>query len=285
MVASALGRPIRFGTNVIAIRHADVAELLARDLDFRIGPVNAARIEAVNGPFVLGMDRGCTLAREREALYGALAEVDLAPIRANVDAEAKQRLGAAAGGTIDVVNGYARPIAAATARSLFGIGGTDPALFMDVARAIFAHTFLNIAGDKQIEARALRAASRMRAWLEEEIARRRASGALGPDMMGALMRHGTLDDDGVRRTLGGMLVGSIDTNATAVAKIVATMGRDRTLATRVAADADDETRLGGWCREALRRWPHNPILLRQAASETTFGGVAVRPGDRMIAWT
>lgn len=32
-------------------------------------------------------------------------------------------------------------------------------------------------------------------------------------MMGALPRQGLLDDEAVRRALGGMLVGSIDTSA------------------------------------------------------------------------
>lgn len=285
-VGSLLGRPIRIGDKVIAARHADVLEMLARDIDFLIAPVNEARIDAVNGgPFVLGMDRGCRLAREREALYRALAEVDLAPVREAAAAEAARRLGVA-GETIDVVNGYARPVAAHTAQRLFGIGpGIDPTLFMDVARAIFAHTFLNLSGDAAVEARALRAAALMRQWFEAEIARRRASGDLGADMMGALMRNPGLDDDAVRRTLGGMLVGSIDTTASSVAKIVATVAGDRTLAARVAADVDDPDRLAGWCREAMRHWPHNPIVLRQAAADTVFNGVEVKKGDQVIAWT
>ncbi len=65
-----------------------------------------------------------------------------------------------------------------------------------------------------------------------------------------------------------MLVGSIDTTASSVAKIVAVIGRDKELAARVAADVEDEARLAGWCREALRRWPHNPIVLRQAVAPT-----------------
>jgi len=47
----------------------------------------------------------------------------------------------------------------------------------------------------------LKAAVLMRVWFEAEIARRRSSGELGNDMMGALIRDGVLDDDGVRRTL------------------------------------------------------------------------------------
>jgi cytochrome P450 len=282
--ASLLGRPVRLGNQVIVARHADVREVLARDLEFRVAPINAARTDAVNGPFVLGMDRGAVLARERGALYRALAAVDLAPIRAAVAEEAETRA-AASQEEIDVVGGYARPIAAHTATRLFGISGPNEALFMDVARAIFAHTFLNLSGDKVVEARALRAADLMRAWITAEIARRRAGGDLGTDMMGALLSGGELDDDGVRRTLGGMLVGSIDTTASAVAKIMAMIGNDRKLAGRVAADAGDQERLAGWCREALRRWPHNPILRREAAKDTTLRGVAVRAGNRVIAWT
>ena len=271
---------------MIAARHADVLDLLARDLDFRIAPVNEAKIDAVNGgPFVLGMDRGCRLAREREALYRALAEVDFGPIREAAAAEAEQRL-QTAGEAIDVVGDYARPIAAHTAGRLFGIGtGLDFVLFMDVARAIFAHTFLNQGNDKEVEARALRAGALMRQWLEAEIAKRRASGNFGADMMGALMRNTWLDDDAVRRTLGGMLVGSIDTTATSVAKIVATLAGDQALAARVAADVDDPARLAGWCWEAMRHWPHNPIVIRRAAADTTFNTVEVKKGDQVIAWT
>jgi cytochrome P450 len=261
-----------------------VLELLARDLDFRIAPINASRIEAVNGPFILGMDRGDTLVRERSALYAALAQVDLAAIQAGVAAEAAAKV-TAASTEIDVVGGYARVIAAHTARTLFGIGGSDEAAFMEVARAIFAHTFLNLTNDKTIENRALIAAGYMRNWFVEEIERRRASGNLGADFMGALLRDHVLDDDGVRRTLGGMLVGSIDTTASCVAKIIWVIGRNPELAQRMAADVDSGVRFSGWCREALRLWPHNPIVLRQAAAATTLGNCDIKAGDQVIAWT
>jgi cytochrome P450 len=283
--AALWGDPIRIGSKVIVARHAHVSELLARDLEFRIAPINGARIDAVNGPFVLGMDRGATLANERAALYQALSKVDLVPIRAAVAREAAARIAAAAGNEIDVVAGYARPIAADTARALFGVAGPNQQTFMDVARAVFAHTFLNLSGDKTIEERALRAAALMRDWLATEIARRRATGVLRADLMGALLAGKLLDDDGVRRTLGGMLVGSIDTTATSVAKIVVMIGKDASLAQGIGADVDDETRLAGWCREALRRWPHNPILLRRAVTSTRLADVDIQEGDDVVAWT
>ena len=188
-----LGRPRRFGKVIVAARHRHVTEVLGRDLDFGIAPVNGARMQAVNGPFVLGLDRGAQLAAERRALYAALANVDLDAIAAQAAEEADGLL-AAAGGSIDVVGGYARLVAARTARRLFGVSGPDEATFLEVARAIFAHTFLNLGGDKAVEARALKAAPLMRAWLADEIARRRASRITGDDLMGALMREPALDD-------------------------------------------------------------------------------------------
>ncbi len=259
-------------------------EVLHRDLDFLIAPVNEKRIVEVNGPFILGMDRSATLVLERRALYEALAAVDLKAIRRTIEDEAAQRV-AGAGSEIDVVDAYARPIAAHTATALFGIRGSDERTFMDVARAIFGHVFLNVTDEEDIRQRALRAAVLMKLWFDDEIRRRRASGNLGIDMMGALMAAKTVDDDGVRRTLGGMLVGSIDTTASSVAKIITMIAADGALAKRVAADVDDEARLAGWCREALRRWPHNPVVSRQAAAKTSLADKEIKQGDRIFAWT
>jgi cytochrome P450 len=283
-ISAIWGKPIRIGSRVLVARHAQVLELLGRDLDFQIGPINAARIDAVNGPFILGMDRGATLTQERRALYSALSQVPLAPIEAAVAQEAAAKVDAA-NGEIDVVGEYARLIAAHTARRLFGIQGTTELAFIEVARAVFAHTFLNLTNDKAIERRALIAAGFMKTWFAEEIARRRASGQFGTDLMGRLLTDGILDDDGIRRTLGGMLVGSIDTTSSSVAKIVWLIGKNAELAKGIAADAGDPVRLAGWCCEALRLWPHNPLVQRQAVTATQLANVVVRPGDQMIAWT
>jgi cytochrome P450 len=284
-LAESWGRPFRFGKIVIAARHADVTDVLARDLDFLIAPINATRMNAVNGPFILGMDRGVTLAVERQALYSALRQVDMGKIHAQVESEAEAAIARAGTGPLNVVGDYARPIAARTAKALFGISGPDEQLFMNVARAIFGHTFLNAGGDKKIEERALKAGVLMRTWFADEIARRRASGEPGSDMMGGLIRDNALDDDGIRRTLGGMLVGSIDTTATAVAKIVKVIGGNRQLHEEMIADINDAQRMVGWCREVLRCWPHNPALLRRAAVDTTLDTTAVKAGDTVALWT
>jgi cytochrome P450 len=282
-------KPLRIGNKIIVGRHADAMEVLSRDLEFRIGPVNAEKIEAVNGPFILGMDRGATLVYERAALYRALANVDLGTLRAQIVQQTTGYI-AGAGDQIDAIGGYARPTAAATAQALFGIKGMNNILFMDVARAIFGHIFLNIGNDKEIKDRAMRAAPYLHDWLLDEIKARRSSGNPGTDMMGALLAdpavpHNDTGNDLVRRTLGGMLVGSIDTTATCVAKIMAIIGQDKTLAAGIAADVDNFPRLHGWCWEALRRWPHNPLVLRSAAIETQIAGVDIHVNDQVFVYT
>src|SRR4029079_5156315 len=94
--------PIRFGDIVIVARHTNVMEVLHRDLDFLIAPVNEKRIVEVNGPFILGMDPRAALVRERSALYQSLAKVDFDPIRRAILDEADKRV-ASAGAEIDVV--------------------------------------------------------------------------------------------------------------------------------------------------------------------------------------
>ncbi len=281
-IAAFEGKPLKFGKTVIAARHADAMAVLARDLDFLIAPVNAARIEAVNGPFVLGMDRGPVLERERRALYSALAAVSQPHLKSPAEADMAALIGQVR--EVDAVGGFARIVAGKTAARLFGLKPADEPLFRDVARAIFNHTFLNLGGDTAIEARALRAAAAMKEWFETEIRARRASGKLGDDMMGTLLAQGQIDDDGVRRTLGGMLVGSIDTTASAVAKILSVIAADAALRRMFAATSSEAQRYA-LCLEALRRWPHNPIVLRHAAGPGAINGTPVAAGDTVVVWT
>ncbi len=281
-IAAFEGKPLKFGKTVIAARHADAQAVLARDLDFLIAPVNAGRIEAVNGAFVLGMDRGPVLERERRALYSALATVDQNALKAEAQGDIATLIGDAT--MIDAVGGFARIVAGKTAARLFGLKPADEPLFRDVVRAIFNHTFLNINGDKAVEARALRAAAAMKEWFLDEIAARRTSGNLGRDMMGALLAQGIVDDDGVRRTLGGMLVGSIDTTAGATARILSVIDSDRILRAQFAATSSESQRYA-FCMEALRRWPHNPIVMRVAGSAGSLNGIDYAAGDTIVVWT
>jgi hypothetical protein len=280
-------KPFRFRKQVVAARHDQVRELLCRDLDFGIAGVNAVKIDEVNdGPFILGMDRSAELEVERRALYAALAAVDFEALREAAGREIDAVLSAVpAGREIDAIGAYARPIAAHTAQRLFGASGPNDEMFMEVVRSIFAHTFLNLADDRKVRERAVRAGRYMSGWFRDEVARRRASGELGDDMMGQLLRQGVLDDEGARRTLGGLLVGSIDTTASCVAKIVKVAAADSDLRWAMERDSHDVLRMDAWCNEALRRWPHNPIVMRKAVRDAELAGTRVKKGETVVAWT
>lgn len=281
-LARSRGKPIRLGKVVLAVRHRHVSEVLSRDLDYLVEPVYGPRFDEIGYRFVLGMDRSALLAHERRVLYKALAAVDMTPIEARAAAAVAQAL---AGKTeIDVVEDYARPVAAGTAQALFGIAPEDQAAFSDAARAIFYHGFLNVTGDAAITARGKAAAKLLDGWFDSEIARRRAEGRSGGDMMGRLIAH-HVDDDLIRRSLGGMLVGSIDTTATAVAKVVSEMIRDPRLLASARRDTRDLLRLWGWCQEALRRWPQTPLVTRAVRAATDIEGMPVPAGAKVVLWT
>jgi cytochrome P450 len=275
--------PLRIGSLVLAIRHRHVSEVLARDLDFRIASSNAPRFDEIGYHFILGMDRSVELADERQVLYTALSAVNFAKVRAQTQAEIERRL---EGKTqIDAVEDLARPAAALTAQQVFGIAPADYQMFVEAVRSIFNHCFLNASGDVAVTERAKRAAKLLDGWFLDEIARRRAdAGGFGADMMGALLRAGA-SDDLTRRSLGGMLVGSIDTTTTVVAKVISEMMRDPVLLAAASRDALDPSRLYGWCQDALRRWPQTPILGRQAEFATELDGTKVPVGARVLMWT
>jgi len=263
--------PFSFGKLVIAVRYRDVMDVLSRDVEFLIRPVHGPAFEEIDFDFVLGMDRTAEMARERHALYAALAAVDTAPIRAAAETWIAEKLKRSAT-QIDVVEDYARPLAAATARALFGIAPADETQFVDAVRAIHGYCFLNLSDDAAVKQRALTAAALLSGWFLDEIRRRRTSGELGADMMGQLLGAGACDDL-TRRTLGGMLVGSIDTTATAVAKIITVLMDKPAWLERASRDAQHPERLWGWCQEALRRWPQTPILVRMTAEDPKLAGV------------
>jgi cytochrome P450/glutathione S-transferase len=258
----------------------DVRELLSRDLEFLIAPINGAKIDAISGPFVLGLDRCEKLVRERSQMYAALAAVDLSKVREQGENEARRLLtGAkAASGKIDVVNGYARLVATRTAVLLFGVRGPTEAELMRVARIAFHYIFLNL-GSKggELKAQAIAGARELKEWINSEIKERTKAGHAGDGILGALLARrpidaDALDDDGVARTVSGLLIGAIDTTATAVGQITSVLLNDRNFLLGVQRDIDNPDRVLGWCWEALRRWPHNPLLLRHASAGTALAG-------------
>ena len=291
MLARVGPRTLGWRKTRLVFRWQDVTEVLRRDNDFVISPINAARIEAVSGPFILGMDRSERLFAQRRAAFSAMHRTGFEAVRAVLEREPKQFLAAASlvkGRQVDIVNGYARPVAARVAAAFFGVSGPSETDLMRVTRAVFHETFLNLTGDAAVRNRGISAGHELTGWIEAERAKRLAAGALGQDVLGALIaaeHAGEVPAADVTPVLAGLLVGAIDTTATVVAHIVYEALRQPKLRLGILADIDNPHRLTGWCWEALRRRPHNPILLREAAVDTEIAGKSVSKGTRVFAAT
>jgi cytochrome P450 len=280
-------KPVRIPMrgDVYVTRHDQVKEALARDGEFFIGPINGPPIRQVNGDFILGLDRGPQLNAERKLLYDALARVDLDGLIARAAADADALLDAAPEGRIDAVRGFGWHLAGLTAQRLFGISPADKPLFLNTVRAVFYHVFMNIPPDKAVEARAVLASGVMQDWLKEEIASRRKSRQLGSDFMGQLLATPGADDEAIRRTLGGMLVGSIDTISGTFARILMVLDDKPELRALAHAARHDPLALYPICLEALRFWPQNPGMRRVAACDTALAGQTIRKGDMIFLQT
>jgi cytochrome P450 len=277
--------PLRIGKRLVAvIRHADVIDVFRRDSDFLVAPTNRERFMRINGPFVLCMDRGPELSHEHRAMYSALAGVDLTRLRDAAADDAETILNAA-DGQLEAVQDYAWHVSALTSQRMFGISGMDLDLFRYVARAMFYHIFFNADGDKKVIARAEISGELLKGWLLDEMARRRACGALGDDFMGQLLRRPEVDDDMIRRTLASTLVGSIDTITGSTARLLMTITKKPALRAQMEASLGDPNRLAHYCMEGLRIWPHNPFLARQAAASTQIRGTQVSAGQKLLLMT
>jgi cytochrome P450 len=290
-IAARIGRVFVFGKTALVVRWSDVAEVLSIDTTYKVGPINARKVNTVTGHFVLGLDRGARFANERPRLYEAVAAIDVEDIRARVAREADRLLADALAGSgrIDVGHGYARLVAARTAVRLFGIAAPCETDLLRVCRSLFNYIFLDVKNKPDAEREAIAASHELNAWIDEEIARRRRAGRVVDDVLGRLLANRArpgepLDDEGVRRNLSGLLIGSIDTTSVATALIVAVIGADPVVLAQVERDVDDRERMTGWCREALRMWPHNPTLLRKAGRTGSIQGKTIPEGALVVAY-
>jgi cytochrome P450 len=278
--------PLRVSKGLVAvIAHGDVTDAFRRDSDFLIAPTNRARFEALKCPFVLCMDRSPELSLEHRAMYSALAGVDLIALRDAAAQDADAILDQAEGGRLDVVADYFWRINALTSQRLFGISNMDFDLFRLVARAMFYHIFFNDAGDKKVIERAVIAGDILKAWLMEEIGRRRAGGIFGDDFMGQLMRRSDVDDDMICRTLSATLVGSIDTVTGASSRLLVTLANNIPLRAQATASLHDSNKLTHYCMEGLRLWPHNPFLARKAGADTQIRATKIVAGQKLLLMT
>ncbi len=273
---------IAFRNLVLVTRHADVSEVLDRDEDFTIAEVNAAAMDRVNGPFVLGMDRSPLLLRERSILQQSIHDGDADRIRSFASSTAAELVEQArARRRIDVVQDLARPAAVRLVAHHFGIPGPDEETTKRWMRAIFHEAFLNGAGDPGVRRAGERASAELHTYTDDLIAVRQSQITAGEpapdDVLTRLVRlqddeATRLSDEALRRNICGVVVGAVETTSKATAHAVDQLLRRGAAfrRARTAAAAGDVDEVGRHAFEALRFNPINPVLTRHAARTTVL---------------
>jgi cytochrome P450 len=162
-------------------------------------------------------------------------------------------------------------------RDYFGVAGPDPETMKRWMRHIFWDLFLNQNDDPAVIERANQAGAAMRPYLEGLIRERKAqlsAGAEVPDdfvtrMLRQQMEDSTIDDDLIRRNIGGVIVGAVDTLSKAIAHTIDELLRRPAAleSARRAALANDDPSLASHAWEALRFNPHNSALFRYCRAD------------------
>lgn len=289
---------VRLGNEAFVFRYSDVVDVLSRDQDFGVTPVYASEMAQTSGNFFLGMEDGPRYARER----------GFANLGDNLDflqlLEAETRVTAAEllrdkQGKFDFVQDFARELPYQLLRRCFGIPGPSPELMKEWLDALFWDLFLNLLGDRDVQARARRAGQELRRYLLQRIAEIRSDESKGRKrgqepipFLPRLVASQEQNDDLIVRTVTGVAIGAFSTQAKALTLVLQELlSRPEVLAeaTEMALSNDSE-RLCGYVFEALRFNPHNPLVVRYAMQPTKVGRdvrhpIKLHTGARVFALT
>ena len=256
----------------LVTRFADVQEVLARDDVFQV--TYGEKMEAVTGGsnFFLGMQNSPEYERDIAHMRTVIRRDDVGRIAAFVG-KTTEALVAASGGTIDVVQ-LSRTVPVRWVASYFGCPAKSETDLADWATVIFQYLFADLNNDPVLDAAALDAAAKVRPWLDEIIARRKANPEQVDDVLGRCLALETLglpamDDISIRNNFLGIIVGAIPTTFKCCAQALDELLKrpDELARAQDAARNGDDALLAQYVFEALRFHPNNPGLVRIAAED------------------
>lgn len=271
---------VKVAGNVVVTRHADVLEVLENSRDFGVSEVYGPRMQRTTGSFVLGLEDTPQYGAEVAFIRKAVRPDDLPRLRAMFATEGARIIGQARGARrLDVASAYARRLALGLVRDFFGVEGPDPSTLARWMRTIFWEIFQNLSNDEAVTRAAIRSSDELRPYLRQLIVSRREALAQGlpvpDDFVTRLLQtqaESAIDDEGVRRSIGGVIVGAVDTTSKAtVLALDQLLRRPSALAeAQAAARAGDDQRVSAYTFEALRFNPHNSIIVRTCHRDTVI---------------
>lgn len=294
-------RPIlRSPMATVVAQFRDVEEILHREEIFSVQPY-LPRMMGVIGPFVLSQDITPIYDHDISVMRLVVRREDLTRVKDIVARHAARIVNTlfAKGEPVDIVQTLTRRVPVRLAADYFGFAAANDAQMMAWARACFREFFINLLNNPDIRAPAVAAGAKMRKRLDVLLKKRRALDCDDKDdVMGRLLglqRAGDaagLDDETVRRTLMGLVVGMVETTSqAAIQALLVLFSRPDALASAVAAArADDDDMLARVVFEALRFRPINPMVVRVAKEDYRLAAgephaTLIRKGTAVFALT
>jgi cytochrome P450 len=288
------------GVTIVALNE-DVKEVLGDPARFT-ADLYGPKMEAVTGPFILGVDDTPLYHHDHAAMDRAVTREDL-PVLAERMYETAQGLVAARKdeGEIDVVSQLADPAIDSGIAAYFGTPGPDPETHARWARSVFQELFINVGNLPTVRERALDNAALWRTHLDEQVdARKRAMDAgedVPEDVLTRLLRfqgegEPNFENVQIRHNILGNVTGWIPTISNAFARIMDELldREDELEGAQKAARAGDRELVAAYCFEASRFNPQNFALLRYVADDTVIAEgtdreTAVKKGSTVFAAT
>ncbi len=273
-----------------------MVEVLKQNQNFTVTDIYAAKMKRTSGEFILGMEDTPQFRREAGILHAAVKMEDIARIQ-KFDAQKSKEMvdQASSAKRMDVAGGLFRVVPARLVQDYFGVPGPDLDTLMRWTRTIFWEIFLNLGNDPTVASTADSSSAEIKVYLDSLIAARKAQNLseIPDDFLGRLLKMQadpatSLDDEGVRRNIGGVIVGAVDTTSTAASQALdELLNRPEQLAgaRQAALDGNDPLFLQ-YVYEALRFHPLNPLIMRHSEKDYTLAAGTKRqtviPGNREV---
>lgn len=211
------------GKRTYVFRDDLVREIVERNNDFTNRQINKENIERHLGPFLLGMDESPELFKEQEAIRAVAKKEDLLRIRTLMQVSTQEVLnGIQPGEPWNLVQQYALEIPYRLISEYVGTPGSDRETMLRWNRTLFWDAFLNLKSEVEPRKAATVSGVEMKGYLNSLIQEQKAkiqAGESVPDtLLTRLIRNQLeqihpLDDDGIRRNISGILLGTVQNQA------------------------------------------------------------------------
>ncbi len=282
------------GKKAVITRDADVREALARDTEFTIAEINGPNMLRLNGPFFLMMDRSEEYTREQGDTRKVIQGDESKLISAIAKKHCQDLISAALPvGRIDMVSSLSRPAAARFIGEYFGTPGPTETKLMHWMRALFHDLFINLTNDRSIQVTAESAFHELGPYLLALIAERKKEinrGQVGTDFLSRMVqmqvnKQISLDDDGIRRNISGLIVGALDTTSKVSALIVQQLLDHPAWLAQAKAVVDDEVAFRHLCFDVLRFDGMASVMRRFSRNGVELAGVHIPQGYEVFVAT